>query len=64
MASPDVEEIKHCSCRSPIGPFILGLMVTWLIILPFYIASMWSNSASNGYLTVFCKQAATYPHTN
>ena len=57
----DSEEIKECKCNSPLGPFLIGLVITWLIIIPFYIASMWSNTASDAYLTVFCKQASTYP---
>lgn len=46
---------------SPVMAYIFGLFTALLILLPFYIASMWSNTASGAYLTAFCKQACTYP---
>lgn len=46
---------------SNLEAFLLGLLVTLLIILPFWALSMRFDAVSNGYLTVFCKQAITYP---
>lgn len=46
---------------SNIEAFLLGLFVTLLILLPFFILSMQFNVVSDAYLSVLCKQASTFP---
>ncbi len=46
---------------TPITAYMLGLFTVLLILIPFYVFSMYFNTVSDGYLVAFCKQAATYP---
>lgn len=46
---------------SNLEAFLLGLFVTLLILLPFFILSMQFEAVSDAYLGVLCKQAITYP---
>ena len=48
---------------SPASAFVLGLLISWIILIPFYVMTFWFNSVSDAYLVAFCKQACTYPLT-
>lgn len=46
---------------SPYLAYLLGLLTVLLIVIPFWVLSMNYQVVSDSYLTIFCKQAYTYP---